>query len=434
MSARISIFGLGYVGTVSAACFAKQGHHVIGVDVNAQKVESINNGRSPIIEDDINELIAEMVATGHLRATTSAAEAIQNTDVSMICVGTPSNPNGSLNLTYVSRVLEDIGKALAQKEDYHTIILRSTVLPGTTEALAIPLLEKGSNRIAGRDFGICFNPEFLREGTSVYDFFHPPYTIIGQFDARAVEMISGLYQSLDAPLMVVPLRTAEMVKYTNNAFHALKVVFANEIGTLCRKQGIDSHQVMQIFCMDTKLNLSPYYLKPGFAFGGSCLPKDLRAILYHSRHLDLNLPVLEAIMPSNDSQIKQGYDMIREIGLNRVGILGFSFKEGTDDLRESPLVILIEMLIGKGFEVRVYDRNVSLARIHGSNKEYIERVIPHVAALMCDSIDEVVKESDVIVIGNKSPEFREKLQALESNKVVVDLASMSQEFAILQAQ
>ncbi len=433
MSTRISVFGLGYVGTVSAACFAKQGYEVIGVDVNAQKVESINQGRSPIIEKDNNELIADMVGTGCLRATTDTSEAIQNSDLSLICVGTPSNPNGSLSLIYVLRVLEDIGKVLTKKKDYHTIILRSTVLPGTTETIAIPLLEKSSNRIAGRDFGICFNPEFLREGTSVYDFFHPPYTIIGQFDPQAVEMASSLYQSLDAPLLTVPLRTAEMVKYANNAFHALKVVFANEIGNICKKQGINGHQVMEIVCMDTKLNLSPYYLKPGFAFGGSCLPKDLRAILYHSRHLDLNLPVLEAIMPSNDYQIKQGYEMIKEVGLNKVGILGFSFKEGTDDLRESPLVILIEMLIGKGFNVKVYDRNVSLARLHGSNKEYVERVIPHIAALMCDSIDEVVSESEVIVIGNKSREFHERLRCLDSHKVIIDLVCMSQDLAKLTA-
>ena len=431
---KISIFGLGYVGAVSAACFAKLGHQVIGVDVNPQKVESINEGRSPIIEVDINELMAEMVNAGRLKATICSSEAIQNTDVSMICVGTPSNPNGSLNLTYVKRVTEQIGKDLAKKEGYHTVILRSTVLPGTTETTVIPILEKFSNRTAGQNVGICFNPEFLREGTSVYDFFHPPFTIIGHLDPRTVEITSNLYQSLDAPIMIVPLKSAEMVKYANNAFHALKVTFANEIGNICKKQNIDSHQVMDIFCMDTKLNLSPYYLKPGFAFGGSCLPKDLRAILYHSRHLDLNLPVLEAIMPSNDQQIRQGYEMIRETGCNKVGILGFSFKEGTDDLRESPLVMLIEMLIGKGYDVKIYDKNVSLARLHGSNKEYIERVIPHVAVLMCDSIEEVVSRSEVIVIGNKSSEFQHILQCLDSSKTIIDLIRGSRDSAKLDAQ
>jgi GDP-mannose 6-dehydrogenase len=431
---KISIFGLGYVGTVSAACFAKLDHQVIGVDVNPQKVEIINQGRSPIIEGDINELTAEMVNAGRLRATTCSSEAIENTDISMICVGTPSNPNGSLNLTYVKRVMQEIGEALAKKEGYHTVILRSTVLPGTTESTVIPILEKFSNRIAGQDVGICFNPEFLREGTSVYDFFHPPFTIIGHLDPQTVEIASGLYQSLNVPIMTVPLRTAEMVKYANNAFHALKVTFANEIGNICKKQEIDSHQVMDIFCMDTKLNLSPYYLKPGFAFGGSCLPKDLRAILYHSRHMDLSLPVLEAIMPSNDQQIRQGYEMIRETGCSKVGILGFSFKEGTDDLRESPLVILIEMLIGKGYDVKIYDKNVSLARLHGSNKEYIERVIPHIAVLMCNSIDEVVSRSEVIVIGNKSREVVQILQCLDTSKTIVDLICVSRDRTKLDAQ
>lgn len=431
---KISVFGLGYVGTVSAACFARLGHQVTGVDVNPQKVASLNQGRSPIIEADINELTAEMAVAGRLRATTCASEAIQNTDISMICVGTPSNPNGSLNLIYVKRVMEEIGEALAKKDDYHTVILRSTVLPGTTETTVIPILEKSSNRIAGKDVGICFNPEFLREGSSVYDFFHPPFTIIGHFDPRTVEIASDLYRSLDAPIISVPLRTAEMVKYANNAFHALKVTFANEIGNICKKQEIDSHQVMDIFCMDTKLNLSSYYLRPGFAFGGSCLPKDLRAILYHSRHMDLSLPVLEAIMPSNDQQIRQAFELVQQTGQNKIGILGFTFKEGTDDLRESPLVILIEMLIGKGYNVKIYDKNVSLARLHGSNKEYIERVIPHITALMCDSMDDVVGGSEVIVIGNKSPEFQQVLSYIDTDKIIIDLVGAFKDLQGMHAQ
>ena len=398
---------------------------MIGVDVNPQKVEIINSGLSPVIEQDIDEIIAGVVRAGRLRVTTSASEGVLSSDVSLICVGTPSNHNGSLNFTFVERVVHDIGQALAKKKGFHTVVLRSTVLPGTTETIVVPALEKSSGRVAGKDFGICFNPEFLREGTSVHDFFHPPFTIIGKFDRQATEVASSLYQNLTAPLLTVPLKSAEMIKYANNAFHALKVAFANEIGNICKSQGIDSHELMDIFCLDTKLNLSPYYFKPGFAFGGSCLPKDLRALLYHGHHLDLGLPVLESILISNELQIRRGFEMVKKTGHKKVGVLGFSFKEGTDDLRESPLVLLIESLIGKGFEVKIYDRNVSLARLHGSNRAYIEREIPHISMLMCDSIDEVVRESDVIVIGNNSPEFGQALQHLKSDQAVVDLVRIS---------
>ncbi|MCQ3936004.1 MAG: GDP-mannose dehydrogenase [Chloroflexi bacterium] len=434
MNTSISIFGLGYIGTVSAACFARQGHRVVGVDVNPQKVEIINSGHSTVVEEDIDEMVGEMVKIGRLRATTDVDDAIMNSDVSMICVGTPSNHNGSLDLTYVRRVVTEIGAALAKKDAFHIVILRSTVLPGTTETVVIPELERTSGKTAGRDFGICFNPEFLREGTSVRDFFQPPFTVIGAYDPQTVEAASGLYQPLNAPLFTVPIKSAEMIKYANNAFHALKVTFANEIGNICKAQGIDSREVMDIFCMDTKLNLSSYYLKPGFAFGGSCLPKDLRALLYHGHRLDLNLPVLEAILPSNDGQIRRGFELIQKTGRNKVGILGFSFKAGTDDLRESPLVILIETLIGKGYDVMIYDRNVSLARLHGSNRDYIERVIPHVAALMCDSVEEVVANSEVIVIGNGSPEFQTAIQKTRPDQIVVDLVCISQNGMELAAQ
>jgi GDP-mannose 6-dehydrogenase len=427
MNKKISVFGLGYVGTVSAACLAQQGHQVIGVDINPHKVEMIDNGHSPVIEQDIDEIISAVVRSGNLRVTTSAAEGVLGSDISLICVGTPSHQNGSLDLSFVERVVRDIGQALAEKEDFHSVVLRSTVLPGTTEAVVIPALERFSARVAGSDFGVCFNPEFLREGTSVHDFFHPPFTIIGQYDPGAVEAVSQLYENLDAPLLTVPLKSAEMIKYANNAFHALKVAFANEIGNICKSQGIDSHQLMNVFCMDTKLNLSPYYLKPGFAFGGSCLPKDLRALLYHSHQLDLGLPVLEAILPSNELQIRRGFEMVKKSGRKKVGVLGFSFKEGTDDLRESPLVVLIEMLIGRGYDVRIYDRNVSLARLHGANRAYIEREIPHISRVMCESIDEIVRESEVIVIGNNSPEFRQALQELRADQAVIDLVRISKD-------
>lgn len=422
----ISIFGLGYVGSISAACFAGNGHQVIGVDVSLTKVEMINRGQSPIIEKGLTALLRRSVDGGRIRATTDATQAVQDSEISIICVGTPSNPNGSLNLSYVQRVCADIGQALASKDSYHVVVARSTMLPGSTEEVVIPALEQASGKKAGRDFGVCFNPEFMREGSSVEDFYNPPFTVIGGDDERAIAVTTRLYAMLDAPLFVVPFKVAEMIKYANNAFHALKVTFANEIGNICKQQNIDSHQVMDIFCQDTKLNLSPYYLKPGFAFGGSCLPKDLRALLYHCRHLDVHLPVLETILPSNRHQVDVAYQMVKRTGRKRVGMLGFSFKAGTDDLRESPMVELIERLIGKGYQVRVYDKNVSLANLQGANREYIGREIPHIASLMADSTDEVLDSSEVIIVGNKSPEFETVLAQLRDGQTVIDLVRITE--------
>ena len=434
MKLRISIFGLGYVGSVSAGCLTALGHDVIGVDVNPIKVDMINAGKSPVIEAGLDALIAAGVKAGRLRADTRGGEAIAASDISLICVGTPSDNNGNLNLTFVERVCQEIGQALATKESYHVVVTRSTMLPGSTEEQVIPILESASGHQAGRDFGVSFNPEFLREGTAVHDFHHPPFTVIGQYDERGAKVIAELYADIDAPLLTVPLKVAEIVKYANNAFHALKVTFANEIGNICKRQGIDSHQVMDIFCMDENLNLSPYYLKPGFAFGGSCLPKDLRALLYYAHHLDLSLPVLESILPSNELQIKRGLELVKQAGKKKIGVLGFSFKAGTDDLRESPLVELIETLIGKGYQVKVYDRNVSLARLHGANRAYIEREIPHIATLMCDSMEEVIAESEVIIIGNKAPEFHQALQRVRQDQIVIDLVRILKDIDQLDAQ
>ncbi|MFQ5612900.1 MAG: nucleotide sugar dehydrogenase [Anaerolineae bacterium] len=422
----ISVFGLGYVGSVSVACLADNGHRVIGADVNPTKVGMIKEGHSPIIEAGLGDLLKKGVVEGRIQATTDANRAVKDSDVSFICVGTPSNANGSLNLTYVRRVSEQIGAALAAKNGYHVVVARSTMLPGSTEDVVIPALEEASGKKAGRDFGVCFNPEFLREGSSIEDFYDPPFTVIGSDDERAAAAVAGLYSMLDAPLMVVPFKVAEMVKYANNAFHGLKVAFANEIGNICKQQGIDSHQVMDIFCQDTKLNLSPYYLKPGFAFGGSCLPKDLRAILYHCRHFDVYPQVLESILPSNLRQIDVAYQMVRATGSKRVGILGFSFKAGTDDLRESPMVELIERLIGKGYQVKVYDRNVSLANLHGANRAYIEQEIPHIATLMTGKIDEVLAASEVIVVGNKADEFRGIGGRLRDDQTLIDLVRIEE--------
>lgn len=425
--ASISVFGLGYVGAVSVACFAENGNRVVGVDINPTKVRMIREGRSPVIEPGLSELIRKGVDLGLIEATEDTEYAVSSTDYSIICVGTPSLENGSLNLEFVRKVSEEIGVCLAQKSTYHVVIARSTMLPGSTEEVVIPALESASGKKAGRDFGVCFNPEFLREGSSVEDFFNPPFTIIGGSDERAARATADLYHWIDPDPEIAPIKVAEMVKYACNAFHALKVTFGNEIGNICKQHGIDSHHVMEIFCQDTKLNLSPYYLKPGFAFGGSCLPKDLRALVYHGRRADVQSPVLEAILPSNEQQIEKAFDMVRRSGSKSIGVLGFSFKAGTDDLRESPIVELVEKLIGKGYQVRLYDRNVSLANLQGANRAYIEREIPHIASLMADSCDEVVESSDVIIIGNKSTEFRSVLENLRPDQKLIDLVRIAED-------
>ena len=423
--ATISVFGLGYVGCVLAACLAERGHNVIGVDVNTMKVETLNRGESPLIEPGLGELIHKNVNAGRLKATQDTEWAVINSDLSFICVGTPSNANGSLNTDYVTRVCEDIGSGLAKKNAFHVVVVRSTLLPGTTEEMLQPILENCSGKTTGVGFGLGYNPEFLREGTSIKDFFDPPYTVIGADDEKVMEVVKQVYSMLSAPLIEVPIKVAEMVKYVNNAFHALKVTFANEIGSICKQQNIDSHQVMEIFCMDRKLNLSPYYLKPGFAFGGSCLPKDLRALLYHSRKLDMNLPVMEAILPSNDLQIAHAYQLIRQTGCKKIGVLGLSFKEGTDDLRESPMVELIEHLVGKGYQVKVYDKNVSLSKLHGANRAYIEHEIPHISQLLTESIEDVIEHSDVVVVGNKTEGYPQISEKLREDHKVIDLVRVN---------
>lgn len=421
---RIAIFGLGYVGCVSAACFAGEGHEVIGVDVNPLKVDMINAGQSPIIETGVDELIQQAVTAGRLRATTQAVEAISQADVSLICVGTPSNENGSLDLRYVRHVAGEIGQALAGQNKYHVIAVRSTVLPGTVANEVIPFLEELSGLKAGKDFGVCSNPEFLREGSAVADFYGPPFTLIGQWDERSGDQITAIYQNIDAPLIRTNLPTAEMLKYVSNTFHALKITFANEIGNFCKKVGVDSHEVMRIMCMDTKLNISPAYLKPGYAFGGSCLPKDLRALLHRARQEDLDLPVLQAVPRSNELQAKLGVEAVLRTGKKRVGILGLSFKAGTDDLRESPLVNLTETLLGKGCDLKVYDQNVSLARLTGANKQYIEKVIPHISSLLSSSLAEVLEHAEVLVVGNRLPEVTSALNSLNGHRIIIDLVRL----------
>lgn len=418
---KISIFGLGYVGTVSAGCLATDGHSVIGVDPNKTKVNLINQGISPIVEKDIGEMIAASVKSGLLRATSDVQDAVLNSEISLVCVGTPSQLNGNLDLSHVRKVCEQIGAAIKEKSAFHVVVARSTMLPGSMRSVLIPALESYSGKKAGIDFGVCNNPEFLRESTAVFDYYNPPKTVIGESDTKAGELLMQLYAKMTAPLIRTDVETAEMVKYADNTWHAVKVAFANEIGNLCKAEGIDGHKVMEIFCQDTKLNLSPYYMKPGFAFGGSCLPKDVRALMYKGKSLDIDLPLINAILPSNQRQIEKGIKMIVDKGNRKIGILGFSFKAGTDDLRESPLVEVIEYLLGKGYELKLYDKNVSLAALTGANQDYILNHIPHISKLMASSMEEVLDFAETIVIGNGAAEFRTVPAGLKAAQAVVDL-------------
>ena len=424
MTPLISVFGLGYVGTVTAACLAHKGHNVIGVDLSTTKVAAMDAGRSPIVEPRVTDLIGDAHKAGRLRATCNSGEAVLNSDISFLCVGTPSLRNGKLDLGHIQPVCEDIGKVLKTKSSFHLVVVRSTVLPGTAESIVVPALEKTSGKRLGKDFGVCVNPEFMREGTAVGDFLEPSVTVIGAAEAEHSARLREVYNWVSGRIFETSFRSAEMVKYICNAWHAVKVSFANEVGTLAKQLSVDTAAVVEIFTADTKLNISPTYLKPGFAFGGSCLPKDVRALNYRAKELDLNLPLFQSILPSNEEHIDRALELVLTTGKKKVGMLGLSFKAATDDLRESPQVLLVKRLLGEGRQIRIWDDTVSLGRLIGSNRQYIEDEIPHIGSLLSSDLSEVLKDSDVVVIGTRGVARDELSRLLRPDHVVIDMVNL----------
>ncbi|MDG1901173.1 MAG: nucleotide sugar dehydrogenase [Bacteroidales bacterium] len=415
---KISIFGLGYVGCVSLGCLAKNGYQVIGVDISSTKVNLINQGKPTIIERDIDTIISEQYKIGTISATDDFKYAIRNSDLSIICVGTPSTDEGHLNLDYIYNTAKQIGEALNDKSDFHTVAIRSTVLPGTNQKVG-EIIESVSNKKRNVNFSVVSNPEFLREGTAVMDYFNPPYTVVGTDNDQAMMMMKEIYSKVGGSFEAVDIQVAETIKYVNNSYHALKVVFANEVGNICKKLKIDSHEVMRLFCLDTQLNISPYYFKPGFAYGGSCLPKDLKALKTLAHDYYLETPVLNAIELSNTKQKELVFNDIVSKKKKRIGVMGISFKAGTDDLRYSPIVEVIEKLLGKGFEIKVYDENVNISKLIGKNKSFIEEHLPHLDQLLSDNMQEIADWSDIVILTNKEESF-EKLN-IDKSKIVMDL-------------
>jgi GDP-mannose 6-dehydrogenase len=420
----LSVFGLGYVGSVTAACLAHKGNRVVGVDIDSAKVETMDSGRSPVLEKGLNEMAEESHRAGRLLATTDPVRAVCESDLSIVCVGTPSEKNGRIDVSHLTRACEQIGEGIAQKQKQHTIVFRSTVIPGTTESVLIPTLEKASKKRSGVDFRVCYNPEFMREGSAVSDFFEPTVTILGAAEPQHAKLMRDLYAWVPGKVFETTIPTAEAAKYVSNAYHALKVAFANEVGTFCKKVGVDTESVFQIFTADTKLNASAAYLLPGFAFGGSCLPKDVRAFTYRAKEIDLRLPLMESILPSNKEHIERAAEAVLRTGKRKIGVLGLSFKSGTDDLRESPLIQLVKRLLGEGCEVQIWDQNVSLGKLVGSNRRYIEEVIPHIGSLLVQDLKSVVGSSDVVVIGTREADAKTLASYLRENQTVIDLVNL----------
>ena len=420
---NLAVCGLGYVGSVTATCLAKAGHNVIGVDVNEDKARMIREGVPPVIEEGLTPVLREVVADGKLTATSDLNMAVAQSDATLVAVGTPSRPNGSLDTTALERVCEDLGRALQNNARPHTVIIRSTVLPGTCRNLLIPIIQESAHKACDETLGVTYNPEFMREGTSVKDFYTPPFTIVGRDNDHHGSVAAALYAGINAPLERTTIETSEMLKYACNAFHAIKISFANEIGVFAAEHKVDGREVMRLVCMDRKLNIAPTYMKPGFAFGGSCLPKDLRALLHRAKMADLKLPVLDSILPSNSQQLQRGIDLVYKTGKMNVGLLGLTFKSGTDDLRESPYVDMAETLIGKGYKLRIHDDNVEMARLVGANAAYLNKRLPHVTALL-GTIEDVMNHSEVIVVCNNDPRYAQAVQHRRTEQKVIDLVGL----------
>jgi len=423
---NISIFGLGYVGAVSLACLARDGHRVTGVDVDESKLAQIAAGKTPVVEEGMIELMAQVAASGRVSVTTDARQALHSSEVSFICVGTPSAPNGSQDQSALLRLARELGAALRDKQAPHVFVFRSTVVPGTVEDVLRPVLEEASGKKDGVDFHVCFQPEFLREGSSIRDYDRPPFTIVGANAPAPVEALRKLFGHLPCELHATSIRAAETVKYCCNNFHALKITFANETARLCEALGVDPFAVMDLVCKDTQLNLSRAYLKPGFAFGGSCLPKDLRATLYLARTRDVELPMLGGILPSNRAHLDRAIQKVLASGKRKIGMIGLAFKSGTDDLRESPLVLLAEQLIGKGLSLLVYDPEVHLSNLLGANRRFIEQHVPHLGALLRHDLESVVAGSELLVVGLNDPTTLEGLKRhVRPEHIVLDLVNIA---------
>jgi GDP-mannose 6-dehydrogenase len=422
---RISIFGLGYVGAVSLGCLARDGHRVIGVDIDATKLELIRSGRTPVIEAGMQELISGAVASGRVEVTSDPVSAVHATEISFLCVGTPPRANGSQDLSAMERLCTQLGQALREKDEYHVFVVRSTVMPGTVEGMIRKAIEEYSGKRMGEDFGLCFQPEFMREGSSIKDYDRPPMTVVGGDSPRSVEAVRKVFRHLPCDFHETTIRVAETLKYFCNIFHAVKITFANEVGRICQSLEVDPHMVMELVCRDTQLNISPAYLKPGFAFGGSCLPKDLKALTYVARQRDVDLPMLGAVMPSNRAHIDHAIATVLAENERRVGMIGLAFKTGTDDLRESPLVTMAERFIGKGLDLRIHDPEVSLARLIGANRRYIEEVIPHIGSLMVEGAETLIRDAKIVIVGLKTPELTATLQrCLRDDQMVLDLVNL----------
>ena len=395
---KVAVFGTGYVGCVSAACLARDGHQVIGVDIDSEKVAAINDGRCPVAEPGLDELLAEQVATGRLMATTDVARAVSETRLAMVCVGTPSKSDGAVNSQAVERVVEAIGLALRGTQRDYTVVVRSTLLPGILQERLAPLLAESAGRELGPSLGICNNPEFLRESSAIKDYDDPPFVLVGALEESDAQVVLDLYSKLDAEQVVTDPSAAALVKYACNAYHALKVCFANEIGGLAKAFGTNGIEVMRLLCKDKKLNISPAYLRPGFAFGGSCLPKDVRALVRFAQQQALSVDLLEATLSSNEAHLRRAVRLVQESGCRKIGLVGLSFKAGTEDLRESPQVILAESLLGRGYDLKIYDPGVAVSRLRGRNLAYVDQHLPHLAALLIDDPDQVALHAELLIL------------------------------------